>query len=288
MSRWTCRPSEASSSGCGPRSGGSRQEIDREEALAGWQASGYYAAYYATAGFLLGTFGAMASLLFNVIGAPIAGKSPLELIRIYLTFPLGEQALELTGAGRSVYAVGDGLILAIGCCLYLGTGMLLGIPVYMALARFAAEGRPAPEAARRERRLAGDLGDQLLRHPVVAPAAVDRRRPRQLDHQPELPPVVGRRGDPPGLRLDHRPALPAGRVHALSQAMRPPPEARDRREESTLNQTLNAIPTLDNELPRHEELVEERLVLWYFLAALGYMFVSMLGGLLMGVPAPAA
>ena len=78
-------------------------EIDREEAQAGWQPSGYYTAYYATAGFLLGSFGAMASLLFNVIGAPIAGKSPLELIRIYLTFPLGEQALRADrhGAGAS-------------------------------------------------------------------------------------------------------------------------------------------------------------------------------------------
>ena len=79
----------ASSSGCGPRSGGSRRRSTAEEAAAGWQPSGYYTAYYATAGFLLGSFGAMASLLFNVIGAPIAGKSPLELIRIYLTFPLG-------------------------------------------------------------------------------------------------------------------------------------------------------------------------------------------------------
>ena len=35
--------------------------------------------------------------------------------------------------------MGDGLILAIGCCLYLGTGMLLGIPVYLALTRFARE-----------------------------------------------------------------------------------------------------------------------------------------------------
>ena len=32
------------------------------------------------------------------------------------------------------------MILAIGCCLYLGTGMLLGIPVYLALTRFAAKG----------------------------------------------------------------------------------------------------------------------------------------------------
>jgi cytochrome c oxidase cbb3-type subunit 1 len=38
---------------------------------------------------------------------------------------------------------------------------------------------------------------------------------------------------------------------------------------------------LSSEQPRHEELVVERLVYWYFLAALGYMFVSMLGGMLM-------
>lgn len=34
--------------------------------------------------------------------------------------------------------------------------------------------------------------------------------------------------------------------------------------------------------PRLEGLVEERLVLWYSLAALGYLFVAMLGGFLMG------
>src|SRR5262245_10258087 len=34
-------------------------------------------------------------------------------------------------------------------------------------------------------------------------------------------------------------------------------------------------------MPRHEDLVEERLVLWYFIAALTFMFVSMLAGLLM-------
>ncbi len=112
-------------------------EVIKEEAERGWQASGYYTAYYATSGFMLGIFGAMTSLLANVVCAPIAGKTPLELIRIYLTFPLGEKALELTTTGRPVYAVSDGVILAIGCCLYLGTGMLLGIPVYMTIARFA-------------------------------------------------------------------------------------------------------------------------------------------------------
>lgn len=35
------------------------------------------------------------------------------------------------------------------------------------------------------------------------------------------------------------------------------------------------------DIPDPKELVEERLVIWYFLAALTYLFVSMLGGLLM-------
>jgi cytochrome c oxidase cbb3-type subunit 1 len=34
-------------------------------------------------------------------------------------------------------------------------------------------------------------------------------------------------------------------------------------------------------MPQHQELVEERLVLWYFVAALTFLFVSMLAGLLM-------
>ena len=105
--------------------------------MAGWQPSGYYTAYYATAGFLLGSVGAMASLLFNIIGAPIAGKSPLELIRIYLTFPLGEQALLLAEPGRAGQTVSDGMILAFGCCLFLFTGMLLGIPFQLVLAKLA-------------------------------------------------------------------------------------------------------------------------------------------------------
>ena len=116
------------------------EAIDKEQAEKGWQATGYYTAYDATAGFILGYVGAMVSLLLNVVGAPIAGKSSLELIRIYLTFPLGAQALKLTEGGKAVYVLGDGLILAIGCCLYLGTGMLMGIPVFLALTRFAAKG----------------------------------------------------------------------------------------------------------------------------------------------------
>jgi hypothetical protein len=104
-----------------------------------WRATGYYSAYYATAGFLLGSLGALVSLLCNVIAAPLAGKSPIELIRVYLTFPFGENALRLT-QGQNIYAINDRVIVAFGCCLYVATGMLLGIPVYMALARFASTG----------------------------------------------------------------------------------------------------------------------------------------------------
>lgn len=96
---------------------------------------GYYPAYQATAGFLLGMLGAGVALLVNVIGAPIAGKHPLELIRVYLTFPLGEKALELAAAGRDAQTVSDGMVLAFGCCLFIGTGMLLGIPFQLALSR---------------------------------------------------------------------------------------------------------------------------------------------------------
>ena len=94
---------------------------------------GFYTAYYATTGFMLGIFGAMASLLFNIVGATFTGKDPLELIRAYLTFPLGEEAFNLAGTQNN-------LMLAIGCCLYIGTGMLLGIPMYLALVRWG-EGR---------------------------------------------------------------------------------------------------------------------------------------------------
>ncbi len=100
-----------------------------------WPPQGFYLEYYATTGFMLGMFAAAMSLLVNVIGAPIAGKSPLELIRVYLTFPLGERALQLATGAHDVYAIGDGVILSIGCCLYLATGMALGVPFFVALVR---------------------------------------------------------------------------------------------------------------------------------------------------------
>jgi hypothetical protein len=115
-------------------------EIARDSAPVGWQTSRDYAVYHATVGALLGIYAAAASLLFNVIGALAAGKNPLQLIRVYLTFPLGENALRLTEGTRRAFLLSDGMIVALGCCLYLVTGMVLGIPIALAVARFAPNG----------------------------------------------------------------------------------------------------------------------------------------------------
>ena len=96
-----------------------------------WRPTGYYPAYSATAGFVLGSIAAAASLLFNVVGSLVVGKPPLWLIQVYLTFPLGERALSEDFAKES------GLIVAIGCCLYIGTGMLLGILFQLLISRLA-------------------------------------------------------------------------------------------------------------------------------------------------------
>lgn len=85
-----------------------------------------YMAYQVLAGFFLGVFGATTSLLFNVVGSLMTGRHPLELIRVYLTFPLGADAFKEGG---------NGLMLVIGCCLYLATGMFLGVPFHLALRR---------------------------------------------------------------------------------------------------------------------------------------------------------
>lgn len=113
-------------------------EILEASAAIPWRLTGFYTMYYATNGFLLGLIAAAVSLVFNVIGAPLAGKAPLELIRVYLTFPFGERALQLTDATTQVYAIDNGVILTCGVCLYLFTGMFLGVPFHVLLARFTA------------------------------------------------------------------------------------------------------------------------------------------------------
>ena len=99
---------------------------------ADWRTSGYYLSYYATAGFFLGIAGALTSLFFNVIGALAVGLPPLKLIQIYLTFGMGKRAMEAN------LMENGGLALAIGCCLYIGTGLLLGILFHVVLTKYAA------------------------------------------------------------------------------------------------------------------------------------------------------
>lgn len=97
-----------------------------------WQEAGYRMAKYAKAGLLLGSLAGCTSLVLNVIGSvlwpALSGQpqNPLRLIQVYLTFPLGESALQLDG----------GLLLALKCVLYLFTGMLYGMLFEVVLSNF--------------------------------------------------------------------------------------------------------------------------------------------------------
>lgn len=92
----------------------------------GWESERYYTTYHMLAGMTLGFFGAAASLLFNVVGSVIMRQYPLQLVRVYLTFPLGEKALQIE----------SGAVIALGCCLYLCTGAAIGTVVHLILTRF--------------------------------------------------------------------------------------------------------------------------------------------------------
>ena len=185
------------------------------------------------------------------------------------------------------------MILAIGCCLYLGTGMLLGIPVYMALARFAAQ---------------GGLVKRLIVASIVSLAIWAINFYGILSW---LQPLLF--GGDPGNWITNPTYLPwwvAAATHLVfgwtiallyplgeyrpyrGSANRPPePSSRPQSRLGRCRQRPGYLSspeqseetTLEKELPRHEDLVDERLVFWYFVAALTFMFVSMLGGLLMGL-----
>jgi hypothetical protein len=99
----------------------------------------YYPTYYATSGFFLGMLGAVTSLVFNIVGSLLVGQHPLQLIRVYLTFGLGQRALDPN--------LDSGMALAIGCCLYIATGMLLGVAFQIVLSRFADRTTPLKRMA---------------------------------------------------------------------------------------------------------------------------------------------
>jgi hypothetical protein len=97
-----------------------------------WQEPGYKVFHYAMAGLWLGSLAACTSLVVNVIGSAlwpsISGEAqhPLRIIQVYLTFPLGESALQLN----------SGVALALGCLLFLGTGMLYGMLFELVISYF--------------------------------------------------------------------------------------------------------------------------------------------------------
>jgi hypothetical protein len=92
-------------------------EATGEAESASWPPSGFYLLWHVVVGMAIGGLAAMISLAANVIGAQLFGVRALELVRVYLTFPMGERALH----------VGQGEVLFIGCVLYLVTGALFGV-----------------------------------------------------------------------------------------------------------------------------------------------------------------
>ena len=86
-----------------------------------WPPRGYYFLWHIVVGMMLGFIGATVSLVLNMVGAPLADQHPLQLIRVYLTFPMGADAL----------TTDNGKVLTIGCILYLVTGALYGIVFHL-------------------------------------------------------------------------------------------------------------------------------------------------------------
>jgi hypothetical protein len=89
---------------------------------------GHFGGIGAWQGALAGCVSLLANVIGSVLWPAISGtqQHPLRLIQVYLTFPLGESALELN----------SGILLAIGCLMYLATGMLYGMLFVILLSYF--------------------------------------------------------------------------------------------------------------------------------------------------------
>ena len=99
-----------------------------------WPPKGYDLLWHVVIGMTLGGIGALVGLGASTIGAPLFGEHPLRLIRVYLTFPMGEAALTAEA----------GSVLFIGCMLYVATGALFGVAFHLAMNLFfrdASRGR---------------------------------------------------------------------------------------------------------------------------------------------------
>jgi len=103
-----------------------------DDGTGGWPPDRYYLLWHVVIGMMLGGAAALVSLAANVIGAPLFGERPLQLIRVYLTFPMGERALD---ADR-------GLVLFVGATLYIVTGALYGIAFHLVMSSFFPDATP--------------------------------------------------------------------------------------------------------------------------------------------------
>ena len=92
-----------------------------------WPPQGYYWLFHVLIGMMLGFLGATASLMFNIVGSLLVNQHPLKIIQVYLTFPMGEAALDPNTS--------SGKVLFVGCVLYLITGGLYGIAFHLLMTR---------------------------------------------------------------------------------------------------------------------------------------------------------
>jgi len=113
------------------------EAVPVHDEIAAWPPGRYYLLWHLVVGVTLGGIGALVSLLANVVGAPLFGVPALQLIRVYLTFPMGESAL----------VADQGLVLFVGCSLYLLTGALYGIVLHLVMSLFFAEANTARKLA---------------------------------------------------------------------------------------------------------------------------------------------
>ncbi len=99
---------------------------------AGWPPNHFYLLGHIVVGMALGTVASLVSLGANAIGAPLFGRDPMELIRVFLTFPMGERAL----------TVEQGFVLTVGCALFLATGAFFGVLIHLALTVYFKDASP--------------------------------------------------------------------------------------------------------------------------------------------------
>src|SRR5512140_3819750 len=103
------------------------QQFDAaERADASWPPKTFYWWYHITTGAILGGVGAVVSLFFNVIGSVLFDKHPFELIRVFMTFPMG----------GSAFTSESDVTLIIGIILYIVTGSFYGIVFEAVIAKY--------------------------------------------------------------------------------------------------------------------------------------------------------